>query len=238
MEQLTFDWDAAACGPLECKVCGRPIRRNNKSGLCNGKNSPPCRRARDESYRQSAADSPSWPTKAAFLAAHLDERLARRFWTKVNKNGPVPPHRPELGPCWVWTKAKDKKGYGYFSVGAAAVRKTFCAHRVAMALSGEVPADDLEVCHHCDNPQCVRPDHLFIGTRADNCADMATKGRGRKPLAVCGKGHALAGANVRVTKRSRGGVLRVCVTCDLERQRKWQQQYNAVRKARRKGAAA
>ena len=54
---------------------------------------------------------------AAFLAAHLNERVAARFWAKVNKDGPIPAHHPELGPCWIWTAATDPKGYGRFGIG-------------------------------------------------------------------------------------------------------------------------
>lgn len=185
------------------------------------------------------ADATPWPTKAAFLAAHLDERLAARFWVKVDKNGLVPAHRPELGPCWLWTRAKDKKGYGNFSVGPAAVRMNFNAQRIAMALSGKIPADEMKVCHHCDNPSCVRPSHLFIGTHADNMADMAAKGRVRKPGPIpptCRNGHPLDQANLRMRKRGggRNGTQRVCILCEREYQRRW----HAAHKAQGKEAAA
>jgi hypothetical protein len=49
------------------------------------------------------------------MPRHVD--IARRFWSKVDKNGPVPPHRPELGQCWVWTGSVQPRGYGTFSVG-------------------------------------------------------------------------------------------------------------------------
>lgn len=76
--------------------------------------------------------------------------------------------------CWNWTADKSKKGYGRLRVG----RKRMFAHRVSWALqNGDIP-DGLCVLHRCDNPSCVRPDHLFIGTNADNVHDRENKGRG------------------------------------------------------------
>ena len=102
-------------------------------------------------------------------------RLSERFWSKVNREGPIPEHRPELGPCWVWTYSRDQKGYGHFG---ALKRKVTRAHRVAWFLEhGSWP----QPCalHKCDNRACVRPDHLFEGDNADNMRDMVAKGRDR-----------------------------------------------------------
>ena len=104
--------------------------------------------------------------------------LADRFWRKVDKNGPVV--RLGLGRCWIWTGAYSRlpdgrRGYGSISVHD----KTVKCHRFAWKLThGEIPAG-LFVCHRCDNPRCVRPDHLFVGTAKDNIHDAVRKGRMR-----------------------------------------------------------
>lgn len=87
-----------------------------------------------------------------------------RFWSKVQKTD----------ECWIWTAAASPLGYG--RVGTPG-RKISQAHRVAWILTnGDIP-DGLCVLHRCDNPRCVRPDHLFLGTVADNNADKLAKGR-------------------------------------------------------------
>lgn len=112
-----------------------------------------------------------------FLGNHGNGRrpmpLRERFWSKVNKSGPIV--RAELGRCWEWTGYK-LKGYGRITAGPRSLHVLY-AHRVAYTLYvGAIPKE-LHVLHKCDHPPCVNPAHLFLGTEADNSTDKVRKGR-------------------------------------------------------------
>jgi hypothetical protein len=85
------------------------------------------------------------------------------FWQKVDTSG----------DCWTWTGGRNSFGYGLTKHDGHGIG----AHRLAWILTnGSIPAN-LVVCHHCDNPPCVRPEHLFLGTQQDNIRDASRKGR-------------------------------------------------------------
>lgn len=91
----------------------------------------------------------------------IEEPYRSRFWTKVDKTD----------TCWTWTAGRAN-GYGLFCVNG----KSQAAHRVSVILDGRDPTNSV-VMHTCDNPSCVRPDHLVIGTQRENMLDMVSKNR-------------------------------------------------------------
>ena len=94
-----------------------------------------------------------------------------RFWSKVKKTD----------GCWEWTAYCIKGGYGHYRYEG----KSILAHRFSYMIHHPLTIDlrehpKLQVCHKCDNPKCVNPAHLWLGTHTDNMRDMETKGRGNQ----------------------------------------------------------
>jgi hypothetical protein len=146
--------------------------------------------------------------------------IEERFWRKVNKDGPVP--RPGMSNCWLWT-ASLTRGYGEIFLHG----KNRRAHRVGYVIqSGTLIPDGLSVLHKCDINNCVRLDHLFLGTQTDNMRDMHAKGRGILPpktypyrfrprATTCSKGHLLEGENLYLRKKKHR-YERICRTCQRQ----------------------
>ena len=134
-----------------------------------------------------------------------------KFWPNVNKSGPIPAHVPEIGPCWEWTASTFKNGYGLFSISGNPSKVHRWVYSVA---NGPIP-EGFEICHKCDNRKCVRPSHLFIGTRSDNMRDCVAKGRwsnGNHKKTHCPSGHPYSGDNLRITNEGH----RKCKICDVQ----------------------
>lgn len=129
---------------------------------------------------------------------------ARRFWAKVRKSD----------QCWIWT-ACNTRGYGVFWVKG---KKVVATRFVWTLTHGKEVPPDLVVMHSCDNPTCVNPSHLSLGTHADNVADKVNKGRQSGPSRKthCLRGHPLVEGNLYFTPRGRGQ-RRECKTCSAMR---------------------
>lgn len=181
------------CVPKICQNCGKSFLVEKWCAL-----RPNCGRFCSSLCRQQG------------VSKEMRVPLQDRFWLKVEKSD----------QCWLWTGSKDEHGYGRINSGD----RTPSGHpvpklatRVSWELTHGQIADGLFVCHRCDNPPCVRPDHLFLGTQKDNMADSAAKGRwyspNRKPRHLCCHGHELTPENTYIDRNGH----RECRICRRKR---------------------
>lgn len=144
--------------------------------------------------------------------AWWDQTEAERFWSKVDKSG----------DCWLWTSSSDQHGYGQFMVWRGGTPQRWKAHRYALGLLE--PGDSSHVVMHiCDNPPCVNPAHLRIGTQRENMGDMWEKGRARNQNSgktECIRGHLFDEQNTMIVKGGRGRQCRECNRLRLRARRR------------------
>lgn len=141
-----------------------------------------------------------------------DSSVISRLWKKVDKNGPIPSYRPELGPCWIWSGTLNAYGYGVINVNY----KIKQCHRVSYELAkGEIPAG-LTADHLCRVPTCVNPDHLEAVTRGINVLRGVAFSAINARKTHCNAGHPLTGDNLYVN----GQPGRRCRACTLRGQRR------------------
>lgn len=128
--------------------------------------------------------------KAIGVKPRTHEQLYDDFWSRVSIGG--------IDQCWPWIFGRTEKGYGYVSMNGKRMR----AHVAALLFSGRIPTPGKFGCHHCDNPPCCNPWHLFFGSPKENTADMLRRGRDNHVHGECSKSSKLTNAMV-VNIRSR-----------------------------------
>lgn len=156
-----------------------------------------------------------------------------RFWPKVNKNGPIPDYRPDLGPCWLWTASLRWNGYGHFSTGVGS--KSTVAHKFCYELLvGPVPKG-MQLDHLCRVRHCLNPQHLEPVTQRTNILRGSGFSARNIVKTHCPQGHEYTADNLKASRKDR--VSRQCLTCHRVQERERGRRYRARIKEMRDGEA-
>lgn len=183
-----------------------------------------CRKPFYAAPKQVARGNGRWCSQPCFNAsrkARPHKPLEERFWAHVVPDG---------DNCWLWTAVRNNKGYGYLAEGAPSRRRVL-AHRASWEIhNGPIPPG-MEVCHRCDNPGCVNPSHLFVGSHAENLHDMLQKERHGS---VTHPNAALIGESHPMAKLSEDDVRNIRASWPQESQRSLARRYRVDRALIRK----
>ena len=151
------------------------------------------------------------------------DSLENRFWSKVDKNGPVSDYRPDLGKCWIWTASVNAKGYGIMGVNIGSTM----VHRISWSIHGYDIQKGEQIDHLCRVRCCVNPNHLEV------VSPKVNSNRGYGPTAKnarkthCPKGHPYSGENLYLYVGGKHKGNRQCRICGRERQREYQKRKRA-----------
>ena len=149
--------------------------------------------------------------------------LAVRFWEKVNKNGPIPAHRSDLGPCWIWTASVGSHGYGQISNRETG--KPITAPHAALEIAGIKVPKGFVPDHLCENKSCVNPSHLEIVTVVINVMRGNSVPARNARKTHCRRGHELVAPNLQLY-RWRGRQIRKCQACTkINNKEQWERRH-------------
>lgn len=159
--EFLFNPKTGGKGRFCCRDCGRKGQSKRVTVICQH-----CQRPFEAKQHVLAKGEGKFCSNICKGNNVIPQTPEQRFWKKVEKTD----------SCWLWTGGSDCNGYGRMGVGRSD-EGTILAHRFSYELHRGPIAGNLFVCHRCDNPQCVNPNHLFLGTALDNVQDMIAKSR-------------------------------------------------------------
>lgn len=221
----------------ECTLCFRTLDADQfyvrRSGPQAGQHTPWCKactRSRAAaSYARRVAGLPPTPRRDGREPAEVykcDARVRRRIDRRINRHGPIPAYRPELGPCWLWEGRLDAGGYGTADIRSRRVR----VHRLVYEILVGPIQDGLELDHLCRVRACCNPDHLEPVTHLENGLRGLGLGGTNARKTRCVNGHEFNARNTRVGTR-KGRPVRYCRRCEAAAQTRYRQRRAAAVKS-------
>jgi len=148
-------------------------------------------------------DMDNYPKLKFYCTIIVTPEFVARFEAKVVRDDCMP------DGCHIWKAAKDPQRYGKININGKTIRASRASYTI---YNGEIP-HGMVICHRCDNPPCVNPAHLFLGTISDNMKDAVAKGRAKNTKKThCPQGHAYLGDNVLLWKNGKARKCRLCAT--------------------------